>query len=128
MEDAKTEADFKDAANEFSQAVNIAPWLGNGYRDLAIAADKSADYDRALRDLGWYLLSKPAPADVNFAEDLKAKIEYRKEKAAKEAQAATQKAVRKNDRRRLNDKRRTNLTLKELGQRIQANGPRGKAT
>ena len=97
MEDAKTEADFKDAANEFSQAVNMAPWLGVGYRDLAIAADKAGDYDRALRNLGWYLLSKPAPADADWANDLKAKIEYRKEKAAKETEAAAQDARAKAD-------------------------------
>ena len=97
MENYKTEVDFKDAANRFGKAVNIAPWLGNGYRDLAIAADKAGDYNRALRDLGWYLLSKPAPADVDWANDLKAKIEYRKEKAANEAQASAQEAKAKAD-------------------------------
>jgi len=88
---AKTEADFKDAAEEFAKALNIAPWLANGYRDLAIARDKTGQYDRALSNLKWYLLTKPAPADVVWAEDLKAQIEYRKEKAAKEGQVAAQK-------------------------------------
>ena len=85
MEDAKTVGDFNDAATEFEKAVDIAPWLANGYRDLAIANDKAGNYDWALADLKWYFQTRPAQADVDGANDLKAKIEYRKEKAAKEA-------------------------------------------
>ena len=78
--------DFEDADNEFSKAVSAAPWFGDGYRNLAIAANQAKDYDRALRDLDWYLMSKPASAEVDWANDLKAKIEYRKEKAEQERQ------------------------------------------
>ena len=83
VEDAKTPADFKDACNEFQQAATLAPWLANAYRNLAIAQDKAGMYDQALASLRLYLLTKPSSADVDWADDLKAKVEYRKEKAAK---------------------------------------------
>jgi len=83
VEDAKSPGDFKDACNEFQQAATLAPWLANAYRNLAIAQDKAGLYDEALASLRLYLLTKPSSADVNWAEDLKAKVEYRKEKTAK---------------------------------------------
>ena len=83
MEDAKTPGDFKDACNEFQQAATLAPWLANAYRNLAIAQDKAGMYDEALGSIRFYLLTKPSTTDVNWAEDLKAKVEYRKEKAAR---------------------------------------------
>jgi tetratricopeptide (TPR) repeat protein len=83
VEDAKTPGDFKDACNEFEQAATLAPWLANAYRNLAIAQDKTGLYDESLASLRLYLLTRPSPADADWAEDLKAKVEYRKEKAAK---------------------------------------------
>ncbi len=83
VEDAKTPGDFKDACKEFQQAATLAPWLANAYRNLAIAQDKAGMYDEALGSIRFYLLAKPSTTDVNWAEDLKAKVEYRKEKAAR---------------------------------------------
>jgi hypothetical protein len=85
VEDAKTPDDFKDACNEFQQATMLAPWMANGYRNLAIAQDKAGLYDESLASLRLYLLTKPSPSDAEWAEDLKSKVEYRKEKAAKES-------------------------------------------
>ncbi|MGA9057646.1 MAG: tetratricopeptide repeat protein [Terriglobia bacterium] len=87
VEDAKTPDDFKDACNEFRQATTLAPWLADAYRNLAIAQDKAGMYDEALASLRLYLLTKPSSSDADWAEDLKSKVEYRKEKAAKEAEA-----------------------------------------
>ena len=86
VEDAKTPGDFKDACNEFQKAATLAPWLANAYRNLAIAQDKAGHYDEALASLRFYLLTKPSSADVDWADDLKSKVEYRKEKAAKAKQ------------------------------------------
>jgi tetratricopeptide (TPR) repeat protein len=83
VEDAKTSNDFRDACNEFQQAATLAPWLANAYRNLAIAQDKAGLYDEALASLRLYLLTKPSPTDAGWAEDLKSKVEYRKEKAAR---------------------------------------------
>jgi tetratricopeptide (TPR) repeat protein len=83
VEDAKSADDFKDACNEFQQATTLAPWLANGYRNLAIAQDKAGMYDEALTSLRLYLLTRPSSTDADWAEDLKSKVEYRKERIAK---------------------------------------------
>ena len=85
IEGAKTPDDFKDACNEFRQATTLAPWMANAYRNLAIAQDKAGMYDESLASLRLYLLTKPSPSDADWAEDLKFRVEYRKEKAAKDA-------------------------------------------
>ena len=85
IEGAKSEEDFKDSITEFTQVVNSAPWFGGGYRPLAIAQDKAGQYDAALKNLEFYLLSQPSAEDAAWAKSLMNKIEYRKEKAAKES-------------------------------------------
>jgi ankyrin repeat protein len=89
VEGAKTSDDFNDACNEFRQVNKLAPWLANGYRNLAIAQDKAGMYEEALANLRLYLLTKPAPSDVDWAEDLKSKVEYRKGKAEMGQELAT---------------------------------------
>ena len=85
IEGAKSEEDFKDSITEFTQVVNSAPWFGGGYRPLAIAQDKAGQYDAALKNLEFYLLSQPSAEDAAWAKSMMNKIEYRKEKAAKES-------------------------------------------
>jgi tetratricopeptide (TPR) repeat protein len=58
IEGGKGEEDFKAASAEFAKAANLAPWLGDAYRNLAIAQDKSGQYDAALKNLRLYLLTK----------------------------------------------------------------------
>ena len=88
MEGARTQNDFREAAAEFSKALSVSPWLGNGYRNLAIAQDKAGMYDDALKNLRFYEVSKPLPVDAEWAEDMKNKIEYHQEKANKESSPA----------------------------------------
>lgn len=80
VEGAKTPNDFKVACNEFQQVVALAPWLPNGYRNLAIAQDKAGMYDEALINLRLYLLTKPSAADAAWAEDMQSTIAFRKQK------------------------------------------------
>jgi tetratricopeptide (TPR) repeat protein len=84
-ESAKTENDYKDAIEEFRKAVTIAPWLGIGYRNLAVMQDKAGQYAQALQNLRLFLLTSPPAADAEAAKTLMDKIEYRQEKAAKES-------------------------------------------
>ncbi|MDP2158607.1 MAG: hypothetical protein Q8K68_12970 [Nitrospirota bacterium] len=84
-EDAKNEKDFKDASDEFQKAVNIAPWLGAGYRGLAVSQEKAGQYSAALQNLKLFLLTNPSAEDAEKAKTLRNKIEYRMEKAAKES-------------------------------------------
>lgn len=80
VESAKTSDDFKVACNEFRQVIALAPWLPNGYRNLAIAQDKAGLYGNSLASLRLYLMTKPSAADADWAEDLKSKVEFRMEK------------------------------------------------
>ena len=75
----KTEQDFKDAIAEFEKAVNTAPWLGEGYRNLGIVHDKAGQFDAAIKNLNFYLLTNPS--DAEKAKELIYKIEFHKEKA-----------------------------------------------
>jgi tetratricopeptide (TPR) repeat protein len=81
IEGAKGEGDFRAASDEFAKAANLAPWLGNAYRNLAITQDKSGQYDAAIKNLQLYLLTAPSPADVDWAKSLINKVEYRRDKA-----------------------------------------------
>lgn len=86
VEEAKNEADYKEAISEFEKVVYIAPWLGEGYRNLGIAQDKAGQYDAAKKNLNLYLLTNPA--DTEKVKNLIYKIEFRREKAQKEAVAS----------------------------------------
>lgn len=86
IEEAKTEADYKEAIAEFEKVVNAAPWLGEGYRNLGIAQDKAGQYDAAIKNLNLYLLTNPA--DAEKAKSIIYKIEFRRDKAQKEAVAS----------------------------------------
>jgi hypothetical protein len=97
IEGAKSEEDFKDACTEFTEVLTIAPWFGRGYRPLAVAQDKSGQYDAALKNLEFYLLSQPSSEDVAWAKSLINKIEYRKEKAAKETSPEIAAAKKEDD-------------------------------
>jgi tetratricopeptide (TPR) repeat protein len=85
VEGAKGEEDFRAASVEFTKAANLAPWLGDAYRNLAVAQDKSGQYDAALKNLRLYLLTAPPPTDEAWAKSFINKVEYRAEKAAKES-------------------------------------------
>jgi len=101
-EGAKTENDYKDAIDEFQKAVNIAPWLGAGYRGLAVMQDKAGQYSQALQNLKLFLLTNPSTADTEAAKTLRDKIEYRQEKAAKESSPAAKRQTEEDFIQKLN--------------------------
>jgi len=83
LELAKESKDYKNAIAEFTKATLAAPWLGNGYFNLAVVQELSADYNSAIRNYKFYLLAEPDGID---AKDVKAKIyelEYKNEQADK---------------------------------------------
>ena len=96
-ESAKAENDYKDAIEEFRKAVTIAPWLGIGYRNLAVIQDKAGQYAQALQNLKLFLLTNPPAADAEAAKTLMDKIEYRQEKAAKESSPQAIAAKKQNE-------------------------------
>jgi tetratricopeptide (TPR) repeat protein len=85
---AKTEKDFQDAAAEFEKASLAAPWLPAVYYNLGITQDKAGKYKEAIQSLKLYLLAAPDASDAKAVKNLTYEIEYRQEKAARDARQA----------------------------------------
>ena len=90
---AKEARDFQDAADEFKKALLYAPWLAEGYYNLGVIQDKAGQYDDAMKNLKFYLIAAPKAPDAEKVKELVYEIEYRKEKAAKDKEAASRKAA-----------------------------------
>ena len=90
---AKEARDFQDAADEFKKALLYAPWLAEGYYNLGVIQDKAGHYDDAMKNLKFYLIAAPKAPDADKVKELVYEIEYRKEKAAKDKEAAARKAA-----------------------------------
>lgn len=77
--------DWADAVMEYEKAVYLAPWYADAYYNLGIARDKAGQFDGASWALNLYLMAKPDARDAEQVRSLIYEIEYRQEKAAKEA-------------------------------------------
>lgn len=75
---AKDASDWRLAVEEFSAAASAAPWSSDIYYNLAVAQDKAADFDAALRTLALAELAAPGSEDV---KTLRYEVEFRKEKS-----------------------------------------------
>jgi tetratricopeptide (TPR) repeat protein len=93
---AKTEKDFQDAAAEFEKASLAAPWLPAIYYNLGITQDKAGKYGEAIQSLKLYLLAAPDASDAKAVKNLTYEIEYRQEKAARDASRQTAPAPKQN--------------------------------
>ena len=93
---AKTEKDFQDAAAEFEKAALAAPWLPAVYYNLGITQDKAGKYKEAIQSLKLYLLAAPDASDAKAVKNLTYEIEYRQEKAAKDASLQAAPAPKQN--------------------------------
>jgi ankyrin repeat protein/tetratricopeptide (TPR) repeat protein len=89
---AKTDADYDQVVSEFNQAIQIAPWWGDAYYNLAIAMEARGRFDEATRLIGLYLMSGPGEKDAREAKNRLYAIEAEKDMAKKheeEVQTAT---------------------------------------
>jgi len=68
---AKNKDGFKKVLHEFEQTLQLVPWWGSGYYNLALVQEKVKDYDSALNNLDLYLLASPNARD---REAIKRKI------------------------------------------------------
>jgi tetratricopeptide (TPR) repeat protein len=93
---AKTEKDFHDAAAEFEKASLAAPWLPAAYYNLGITQDKAGKYREAIQSLKLYLLAAPDASDAKAVKNLTYEIEYRQEKAARDASLQAAPAPKQN--------------------------------
>ena len=94
VKSATSAKDFAEAANEFSKALRIAPWLAEGYYNLGVVQDKAGRYQDAIRNIKLYLVAAPNAPDAKDVRALMFEIEYRQEKAQKEAQEKAEEARR----------------------------------
>ena len=84
IKNAKTEADFLDAAKEYEKALLIAPWVPAYYFNQGIAFEKAGKLKEAKRSFEFYLLAAPNAQDAREVRKRIAGFEYAMEKATKE--------------------------------------------
>jgi tetratricopeptide (TPR) repeat protein len=91
---AKAPEDWAEAVKEYEKVVYFAPWYADAYYNLGITRDKAGQYDDAIWALKMYLMAKPHAEDAEQAKSLIFEIEYRKEKAQKEAEKIAQEQLK----------------------------------
>ena len=84
---AKNPADSLDAAEEFKNALLIAPWWGELYLRLGMTLETAERYDEAIAALKLYMVSAPGEELARKAQDEIYKIEAEMEKAEHERRA-----------------------------------------
>jgi tetratricopeptide (TPR) repeat protein len=103
FEDAKEQADFKDAVLQFQRARDAAPWYGPIYYSLGVAQSTAGDYNAAKQNLSVYLAWALDPGQTKAAKELIYQIDYRQEKA--QAEDTRRQADADAERRKLQAKR-----------------------
>jgi tetratricopeptide (TPR) repeat protein len=94
FQDAKNEADFAAAAQEYEKASLEAPWHADYYFNACVAFEKARRYADALRHCRFYA---SVTTDKNEAAEVQKRIgglEYALEKPAKAAAAAASRKLR----------------------------------
>jgi tetratricopeptide (TPR) repeat protein len=75
----------KRAIKSFKEALNLAPWWGDAYYNLAIAQELAGEYREAGQSLAFYIQTSPGKQESRDAQDhiyaLEAKQETANEKA-----------------------------------------------
>ena len=69
---------YQDAAKEFEQATQAAPWYSDAYFNLGVSQDKAGNYEAALRSLKFAQLTSPDSKEI---KTLMYEVEFRQEKA-----------------------------------------------
>ncbi len=79
QKDATSEADAELAAREYREALLLAPWWGDAYFNLGVAAQTANLFDEAIRAFRLYLLTQPPPDDARDAQDRIYAVEAKKD-------------------------------------------------
>lgn len=106
VREAKSQADYVEAAGEFNRALKLAPWWAESYFNLAVAQGKAGQFNEATRSLKLYLLAAPNAPDAEKVKDQIYALEYRQERARKDAQDKADETRRQEQARREADERR----------------------
>lgn len=100
LRDARNETDAELAAREFREALRLAPWWGDAYFNLGVAAETANRFDEAISAFNLYLITKPSPDDERAAQDKIYGIEAKKElalRAENDARAREAQALRERE-------------------------------
>jgi tetratricopeptide (TPR) repeat protein len=81
QKDATSEADAELAAREYREALLLAPWWGDAYFNLGVAAQTANLFDEAIRAFRLYLLTQPPSDDARDAQDRIYAVEAKRELA-----------------------------------------------
>lgn len=95
IKEAKSERDLEEAAREFGRAARAAPWWADAYFNQGVAYDKAGRRGDAIRNFKLFLLAAPGAQDAEKVKELIYALEYRQEKARKDARAAQEEQERK---------------------------------
>lgn len=83
---ARTPRDFLDAAEAYSEAARLAPWVAEYHFNRGIVLEKAEHYDAAEAAFQLYLKAAPRAQDAAEVRKKIAGLRYLKEKAARPAQ------------------------------------------
>ena len=93
LEDAKQPSDSADAAEEFRQALLVAPWWGEAYMKMGLALETAQRFDDAIASLKLFMATNPQGEVLRKTQDEIYKIEAKAQKAVKDKKLAAKKAV-----------------------------------
>ncbi len=124
IKEAKSAADFDEAAKEFGKALRLAPWWADGYINQGVALEKAGKFNEAARALKFYLLAAPNAPDAQNVRDQIYALEYRQEKAQRDAATRrhTEEAKAAAEQRRRDEEQRAKMRTIESWSGIWATG------
>jgi tetratricopeptide (TPR) repeat protein len=76
FQEAAGPEDLKHAAGELAQALRLAPWWGDAYKNLGLVLQKSGQFDAAARNLQLYLLATPKAPDAQQVQTQIYSLQY----------------------------------------------------
>jgi hypothetical protein len=91
FKDAKSQADYAQAADEFLQATRLAPWWPEARNNTAAMFEAAGDYANALANLKIYQMFKLPDPEARAIQDKIYALEAKQKMAANDAQVAAQK-------------------------------------
>ena len=82
FKNAKSPADYLDAAKEYEKAIAAAPWVAGYYADLCTIYEKAEKYAEAKKSCEFFLASSPSVQDASDVRKRIAGLEFAIEKGA----------------------------------------------
>ena len=77
FQEAKGPADLDNAIQELNQALRLAPWWGDAYKNLGLLLEKADRYADAARNLQLYLLATPDAPDAQSVQMKVYSLQYK---------------------------------------------------